>query len=185
MSVRRVQVIWAGLPTAGGGLSTFYFNTTVGTAANCVSAVGNFLTATEDQRTTTLTWSTHPDVVTLSDAGVLEGTTSTSPASGVGIASSDQLSPTTQGLLRVLSSTVVAGRILRGRVFLPGATEGQNQANGVPTTVYKSDYDAAAAALIADANTTWVVWSRTHATFATVVSASTWASWAVLRSRRD
>lgn len=185
MSVRRVQVVWAGGPTAGGGLSTFYFDQSTGTAAQLVTAVGNFLAATEDQRATVQTWATDPDVIQLSETGVLESVVTTTPSSGVGIATGDPLSPTTQGLLRCLTNLVIAGRLLRGRLFLPGPTEFHNQAPGNCTPAYLADYNAAAAALIADANSVWKVWSRTHGASAAVTTANVWTSWAVLRSRRD
>jgi hypothetical protein len=186
MSLNRVQVIWSGSPTNGGGLTTFYFNSSVGTAAQQVTAVGNFLAATEDQRSSLLSWQTAPDVATISQAtGALEAVTTTTPSTGVGIESGNELSPTTQGLLRVLTTVVVGGRLLRGRIFLPGATEANSGAPGTPIAAYLTDYNTAGAALIADANTEWVVWSRSHGTYGVITTANMWTKWAVLRSRRD
>lgn len=186
MAINRVRVTWAGDPTAGGGLSTFYFDSAAGTAAQQVSAVNTFLTATNDQRAPTCGYTIENDVDTLNAAtGALENTTATAGGNGVGTATGDPLPPICQGLLRLFTSGIVNGRLLRGRIFLPGATESLTQSTGGTATTYRADYDAAAAALIADANTTWVVWSKTHGFTAAVGSASTWTKFASLRSRRD
>jgi hypothetical protein len=186
MSVRRVRVAWTGDPTAGGGLSTFYFNDAVGTAAQCVSAVGTFLTATNDRRVTTCGWATEADVPTLNvGTGVIESITSTTPATGTGSAAGDALPPIAQGLLRLFTSQIVSGRLLRGRLFLPGAPESDSASTGGTSSTFRSDYEAAAAALIADANADWSVWSQTHGTLASISTATIWTKWASMRSRRD
>lgn len=185
MSVYRVPVVWAGSPVVGGGLSNFYFNSDGGTVAQAVTSVVDFLNSTEDQRSSALTWSCGADVDTLNvGTGTLEDTDSFTPATGTGTDGGQLLPPIAQGLLRVFTGTIVSGRLLRGRLFLPGATENHNNL-GRPVAGYNSDYDAAAAAMIGDANSTWSVWSRTHGTLASVSNASVWSEWASLRSRRD
>lgn len=186
MAVNRVQVTWSGGAAAGGGLSTFYFNSTVGTAAQQVAAVNAFLTATDDRRTTALGWTILGDVATLNvGTGDLEAMTATTSTTGTGTAAGDALPPIAQGLLRLLTSQIVGGRLLRGRLFLPGAVEGDNASTGGTSATFKSDYDAAAATLIAAANAEWSVWSQTHGVLANVDSANTWSKFASLRSRRD
>lgn len=186
MPINRVQVIWTGTPVVGGGLSTFYFNSAVGTAAQQVSAVQTFLAATEDRRSTTLSWATAADVATLDIAtGALTGITTTTPATGVGTAAGDIMPPSNQGLLRLLSSQIAGGRLIRGRLFLPGSIEGDNVSTGLPSNTYTADYNVAAAALIADANSEWRIWSPTHGVAPDVVTAVCWNKWAILRSRRD
>jgi len=186
MPANRVRVVWDGPIIEGTGLSTFYFDSAVGTAAQQVAAVAAFLAATDDQRFIGMTWATEPDVATLNvGTGVLEAVTSTSQSSGTGTEAGDGLPPATQGLLRMTTSTIAGGSLLRGRLFLPGATEADNLSGGSPEPSYRADYDAAAAALIADANTAWSVWSKTHGVLSTVVTATVWTKWATLRSRRD
>lgn len=186
MAVNRVRVVWVGSPTVGDGLSTFNFNSAVGTPAQQVGAVATFLDAVATAYADNLAWTTEADVATLNvGTGELEGITSTTVESGGGSETSDQLSPATQGLLRMLTSTVVAGRLLRGRLFLPGATEANNSPGGIPLSAYRTGYENAADALIADANVEWSVWSQTHGVLANIVSADVWTKWAVLRSRRD
>lgn len=185
MSVHRVQVIWSGLTIQGGGLSTFYFDGAVGTAAQQVAAVAAFLGATEDRRGVSVAWQTAADVSVLNSAtGQLEGIFTTTPAQGVGATSGDLMPANCQGLLRLITPNVVGGRLLRGRIFLPGSLEVDNTL-AVPNATYRTDYDTAGAALIADANSTWVVWSKTHGVMAVVGSVNTWTKWASLRSRRD
>jgi hypothetical protein len=185
VTISRVQVIWAGGTVAGGGLSTFYFNSAVGTAAQQVAAVAAFLGTTEDRRTTGTTWATAGDVAQINEAtGDLVAINSVTPATGVGTDAGDALAIGTSGLLRLFSSVIANGRLVRGRIFLPGASEGQNTA-GVPISAYRSDYDAAAATLLADVNTEWRLWSRTHGIAPDVTTATTWTKWSFLRSRRD
>ena len=186
MAVNRVRVVWTGTPTAGGGLSTFYFNSAVGTPAQHVSAVATFLDDTEAQRVDTLTWATEQDVATLNvGTGALEAVTSTTVESGTGSAVVDNLPAAVQGLLRMTTNVIAGPRLLRGRLFLPGADENANSAGGIPLLAYRSDYEAAAAVLIGNANADWSIWSQTHGVLANVASASVWTQWASLRSRRD
>ena len=184
MPMNRVQVVWSGTPTVGGGLSTFYFADTVGTPAQQVAAVAAFLTTTDTQRTTALSWATNPDVANLDIAtGNLLGITSTTPSTGTGSATGDIQPYATQGLLRLVTNVVVGTKLLRGRLFLPGSVESSN--SGIPISAYQTAYNGAAATLIGAANAEWLVWSKVHGQVAPVITATTWNKWAVLRSTRD
>lgn len=186
MSVNRVQVIWSGTLIAGGGLTTFYFSDATGTPAQHVSAAALYLSATEAQRVTSCSWATDTDVATLNvGTGTLEGITNVASTSGVGTAAGDAMPPTTQGLQQLFTNSVTTGRLLRGRLFLPGAPESVNGSTGVPMSAIATAYNAAAATLIANANADWSVWSKTHGVLASVQSVAFWPKWAVLRSRRD
>jgi len=132
-----------------------------------------------------LGWITGADVAVLNSVtGALEGTATVAQSSGAGSAAGDAQPPAVQGLLRLITSNVVAGRLLRGRLFLPGSLEASNT-SGQPSAGYRTAYETPAAALIADANTEWQIWSQTHGVPAVVQSANVWTRWAVLRSRRD
>lgn len=179
-------MVWSGTLIAGGGLSTFYFDDAFGTAAGDISAVASFFSTTEAMRTNTCVWTTNADVATIdSSSGALISVTSTAQQTGVGTAAGDPLPPTQQGLLRALTSTVVAGRVLRGRLFLPGTPETQSGSTGQPIAGYLTAYNNAAAALNAGAASVWSIWSPTHGVQAAVFSANMWTKFAVLRSRRD
>ena len=185
VSINRVSIVWTGAFAVGTGLSTFYFNSAVGTPAQQVAAVQTFLAATEDRRVIGMNWVSAADVVTLNIAtGALEAINTVTPVGGSGTLAGDALPPATQGLLRILSNVISNDRLIRGRLFLPGTGESSSTL-GAPDSAYLTDYNNAAAALISDANTEWRLWSRTHGLAPDVITASTWNKWAVLRSRRD
>jgi len=184
VTMSRVQVIWSGTPVVGGGLSTFYFEAAVGTVAQQVAAVATFLANSETQRSSAITWATAADVAQIDSAtGNLVGTSTVTPSTGAGTAAGDPAPFATQGLLRILTGVVVGGRLLRGRLFLPGVVEASS--TGVPSAGYITAYNTVGAALIADVNSAWGIWSHTHGVFQPANGVSTWNRWAVLRSRRD
>lgn len=185
MSVYRVPVFWQGTYVVGGGVSSFYFNSAAGTPAQAVTAVVDFLNGSEDRRHSSITWSCGADIDTLNvGTGALEATDNFTPATGTGTNGGQPLPPATQGLLRITTGIVVAGRLLRGRIFLPGNTENDNDL-GAPVSAYQTDYNALADTMIGLGTADWSVWSRTHGTLASVNSAAIWTKWASLRSRRD
>ena len=104
-------------------------------------------------------------------------TASVAPSGG-----GDYLPRANQGLIRWLTGIYVAGRQLRGRTFIPGATELMST-NGTPDTSYKTPLQTAANALVGTSD--FGVYSPTHGQFILGATASVWDKWAVLRSRRD
>lgn len=68
---------------------------------------------------------------------------------------------------------------------MPGQMAGNANVDGSPSTALIGAYNSRAEALIADANTVHVVWSKKHGVWWATSSASTWSRYAVLRSRRD
>lgn len=123
--------------------------------------------------------------------GVLQGTfTGTLPLSVTGTGVTDALPRQTQGLLRVSTNTVINGRRVRGRLFVPGPVETHNDSSGLPNSTYTSTLTTAAAGLLVAGATTSmpVVWHRPllpgqgAAPLWSGVAAS--PNWSVLRSRR-
>lgn len=107
-------------------------------------------------------------------------------AGGVAMTGAGDILPsTTQALCRLRTGFVVAGRRLRGRLFLPGQTEANNTSAGLPSSGLRADVDAALAVLVGATAGDWVIYSRTHRAYASVNEATMWPEWAVLRSRRD
>lgn len=92
----------------------------------------------------------------------------------------------TQGLLRINTNEYVAGRRLKGRLFIP-ALANDAQSGGVPSATFKSAVETASGTLGAALSGAggWAVYSRTHHTVAAVTGGSLWSQFAVLRSRRD
>jgi len=185
MSIYRVRTSFSGVVVSGGGFSTLYFLDSGGSAQDASDAAGAFWNAVDARLNQNLTWATEPDVDELNvGTGALEGSNAVTPTSGVGASSTEAIPYASQGLLRLRTGVVAGGRELRGRVFIPGMTEADSS-GGVVLAAAITAFDAAAASLISDSDSAWVVWSRTHGVAATVATASTWNQFAVLRSRRD
>jgi len=110
----------------------------------------------------------------------------------------DPLPFTTQGLARLTTTSFVAGRRVRGRIFIPGQCE-INNAIGVPGATYITSIDADLNLLAGDGDAPLAIWARpfpgdpdhvppkparlgsTHV----VSDTSLWTQWATMRSRRD
>jgi hypothetical protein len=123
--------------------------------------------------------------------GVLTGTfTGTTPGTVTGTFASDALPRQTQGLVRIGTNTVVNGRRLRGRLFIPGPGEGDNDTGGTPSSGYTTAVTSAFAGLLTVGATTSlpVVWHRPGPGGAGAsslwTSVTTAPTWSVLRSRR-
>jgi hypothetical protein len=91
----------------------------------------------------------------------------------------------TQGLARFSTGVWFAGRQLKGRMFLPGITENNND-SGVPAGGYVTAVSEYIATLATPTlSVIPVVYSRTHHVAAPMQGGSLWGKWATLRSRRD
>lgn len=167
-------------------LSTMYFNVIGGlTAANANAAIGAFWLAVKGKVASGMVMATEAEVATIDiGTGEVTGLTPVTPVSNTGTAAGDTLPPASQGLLRFRTGTFVGGREIRGRLFIPGACE-VDSTSGVPVAGYLTTLNSAASALIADANSELVIYSKAHRELGTVLSGSAWSQWAVLRSRRD
>jgi hypothetical protein len=124
--------------------------------------------------------------------GVLTGAfAGTEPASTTGTFAGDALPRQTQGLVRLGTSTVINGRRVQGRLFVPGVCEADNAATGVPSSTFISDLNTAAATLLAAGATASdvVVWHRpvggAGGASPDITATSVSPNWAVLRSRRS
>lgn len=124
--------------------------------------------------------------------GVLTGAfAGTDPLTVTGAAAGDVCPRQTQGLLRLGTSTVINGRRVRGRLFLPGVLEADNNVNGVPFSTYTSDATTAFSSILTPGATASspVIWHRPQGgaggASPAVTSVSCSPSWAVLRSRRS
>lgn len=182
----RVRTVISG-GTGGPYLSTFYFDETDGgaTPATAVAATVDFWNNIKSVVWSGLVMRTEPEVGILNDGtGVITGIVSTSGGSATGSDGGVPAPWATQGLIRWHCSDFPAGREVRGRTFIPGVTENNNQ-DGVPTSGYLSTCQTAANTLLAETDAALMIFSRkNHDTFA-VLSGSPWAEWASLRSRRD
>jgi len=183
--VWRVRANWTGVPVVGPSVSTFFFNSAAGTPQDASDQVATFLGALDANLATTLGWATENTVDELDTAtGTLLGSTSVTTASGSGANADTPLPRATQGLAQWTTSLVVAGRSLRGRMFIPGFCENNNDA-GAPGTATVSGVNTILNNFVSDTPAIFVAWSRTHGVEAQVTGGSMWNQWAVLRSRRQ
>lgn len=203
----RVTVQFSGTGVAGGGVSQWYYDLAGGTAAQAVTTTRNFWSALLAYMGSGLNITTLSDVeqVDPKDAQIIvtvPGSGGTSVASGAG----DTCPMATQGLVQWRTGAYSDGREIRGRTFLPSPLETHNTA-GVPASAYTTAVNTAAAAVIADTNSTFVIWRRPRKArpqvgnpgdpwylpaqaardgeWAPATLGNTWSKWATLRSRRD
>jgi hypothetical protein len=104
------------------------------------------------------------DVVALNDAtGAITGSFAGAvPATVFGTAVGDAMPPQTAWIVKSVTNLVVGPRLLKGRVFLPGPSEGQNTATGAPITGSVTTINAAFTGLLTGGATASfpVVWHR-------------------------
>jgi hypothetical protein len=197
--VLRVDTVFTG-PAGSPWLSAMYFSLdTQAGADQAVADVGAFWGAVDGGMSSTVSWSTQPDVQSLDPTdGSLLATFSTTPQSGSGASAGDMLPTAAQALVRWRTSGIVNGRTVRGRTNVPGVTEAFAAA-GRPISAYLITLNTAAAALIAGTSDL-LIWSRPHTqdfdesptspptragSAHLVTSGSAWSEFAVQRSRRD
>lgn len=93
------------------------------------------------------------------------------------------LPPATQGLIQLRTNAYRGARRVQGRVFVPGVTSASLPANGQnPSPEYVTALNNAGSILVAGG---CLVASRAGNEFYPIASATGWAEFAVLRSRRD
>lgn len=115
----------------------------------------------------------------------------TEPGTTVCTGATDALPRQTQGLVRLGTSTVINGRRVRGRMFVPGPLEVANDVNGLPTSGYTTSVTAAFASILAAGATASspVIWHRpvggSGGASPLITSVGTSPTWSVLRSRRS
>lgn len=181
----RVRVNWTG-PSAP-LVSTHYFmpaTEDTPAATNSHIAVATFWFAARAHIHTGFSYNVSPLVDRMTNAGeIIARLTAANAAASSGTNAGDPLPPQTQGVVSWHSGTFVAGVEIRGRTFIPGPTETDNS-SGNPVSTYLTDIAAAAAAMIADANSILGVWSKTHTSISNTNSGIVAPGWRVLRGRR-
>jgi len=193
----RTSALVTGSLLPGGGLTSLWWapGTVGGSTADATDCLARFRTVFETFKadmTSLISINYDPLVIALeATTGVLTGTfNATDPTTTVGTAVGDPLPAQTQGLIRFGTATVVNGRRLRGRLFIPGPTEAANTTTGVPSSGYTTDLTAGGATLFTPGATTSaaVIWHRptngAGGASSLINSASASPNWSVLRSRR-
>jgi len=196
--ILRTSAIISGTALPGGGLSTLYWlpGSAGGSTADATDCLARFRTVFDGLKShvsTGITWSFDQTVLAIeATTGVLVTTfTGAAALSVTGTAAGDGLPRQTQGLIRWGTATVIAGRRLRGRLYVPAPPEADNDATGVPSSTYKNDVTTAAATIfIAGATSSEAcIWHRPvgggGGSNGDITSATTSATWSVLVSRRS
>ena len=115
----------------------------------------------------------------------------TDPTTVVGTNATDALPRQTQGLVQFSTASVIGGRRVRGRLFIPGPCTGSNTTSGSPTTTYSSLLVTAFGSLLTAGATAsqLVVWHRPQGgsggASPVVTGVGSATRWSVLRSRRS
>lgn len=185
-NVREILVDWT-LVSGSGHVSVYYFDATVAVATQR-NFLNTFCTQVKAfQSTGTVfvirTTGRELDVTT----GTLTGAwTESTVYNGAGGAGSVPVPDASQALVQWRTNTIVAGRFLRGRTFIPGLgighAVGGNVLGTTATAIANAGQTLAASAAVLQ------VWHRPIAgsggSAAPVTTASCWSEFAVLRRRR-
>lgn len=181
----------------GPGLMTFFFaGGDQGLATTASNDVLTFLNAIRARVYGPMTMTLDPVVANIDiPTGNLLGTFSGLGTTVTGADGGEPLPRTVQGLVQTHTAGVVHNRAVRGRLFIPGPTETNNEPPGTPTLAYRTQMSDAAGALASAVGSDWGCYSRRFlgtpsnparlGTFHPITSAGTWNQWASLRSRRD
>nr|CRY97453.1 hypothetical protein [uncultured prokaryote] len=165
---------------------TGYFDASVGTSQDAAEAWFNMCTVAPTARKMGSAWSTGSTVDIVDPVtGNTIGTEAITPAQNTGSSTADILPSMTQTLVRWRTGEYIGGREIRGRTNIPLPNEASNTSQGLPDPTLVGDTNVRAATLIADADSTHVVYSPKNGLWFATLVGSTWDQWAVLRSRRD
>jgi len=190
------RLVGSSLPSTG-FTSLWWAPATVGgstaDATDALAVFRSFWDGVKALITPTITVTFDPICIAVeASTGALTGAfTGTQPLDVVGTATGDPLPLQTQGLLRFSTATVVAGRRVRGRLFVPGASESQNGSNALPSSTYLSTVNTAAGLILAGGATATdaVIWHRPTAgaggASPVITGVGCASTWSVLRSRRS
>lgn len=181
-----------GLP----GLFTAYFvGSTPATTAEATEAAARVRACWEHIKgsipaTVSIVYSGACDVLDPATGTLTGGLTGTLPVTTVGTQTALELPLGTMGLLQHNTSSIIAGRRVKGRSFMGPFTEAENGSDGRPSPTQQVDI-AAAGALLGTTITTpiaHVVWHRPKSgsggASVAVVGYSASGLWSFLRSRR-
>lgn len=194
MSLFQVRVNWTG--PSSPLLSTHYFDgANVGGPAQAADAAGDWWSSVQAVVGTGFSWSVDPEVRTIDEvSGGLLAIATVVGQSGAGSLAGEPLD-LLQGVASWHTGLVVDGRVLKGRTFIPGPTEGANDSDATPTAGYASAVNSATTTLLARVDADLAVWHRPvfdpetgartrDGSFELVTSGSVENQWSYLRSRR-
>jgi hypothetical protein len=184
--IREIRTLWL-LPTGSNHVSVMYFDSATAVASQR-TALQTFWTAVKALQSNVCSYTIDTAGRELDDAtGTLTGSWSEGSAkTGTGANGGPQVADATQGLIQWRTGTIVNGRFVRGRTFVPCIASSQ-EIGGNLASASVTALQSAANALIA-AGVGLKVWHRPIAgsggSAPAVGTASIWTEFAVLRRRR-
>jgi len=182
------EIITDWVTPAGSGFVTVMYFTSTPTIASQRTALGAFWTSTDGARTNQVRWTIRTSGRILdAGTGILTGAwTENTARTALGTVAGECVADATQVLMRWKTQTIVAGRFLQGRTFIPGLSSAQ-VISGNTSAILRSTWDAAAATFLAS-GAGFSVWHRPQGgsggTAPVASSGQTAVELAVLRHRR-
>lgn len=188
VSIREILVDWTGVQ-GGGMVSVFNFGISgPGIVTAQREAINDALASLDSVVSSTASWTVRTDGREFDVAtGTLTGSWSDSTpytATGGSIGSAP-VPDAAQGLIRWTTDTIVNGRFVRGRTFIPGLRGDMTSGNlsSADITALQTGAD-----LLVSAAVDFGVWHRPQGgaggALAPVTGASVWSEYAILRRRR-
>lgn len=190
---REILVDWV-TPSGSDHRSVFYFATATAVASQR-SALSTFLTVLNGSLDDHVAWNIENTGRELDDdTGTLTGVwTHATTFTQVGLGSGEMIPDASQVLMRWNTGTIIAGRFLKGRTYIPGMSTG-GMVNGNVSSAIQTAWAAAGASLIS-AGVGMGVWHRPKVitpgvpgsaggSFHNATAATVWPELAVLRRRR-
>lgn len=195
--ILRTNALVTGSGLLGGGLSTMYWapgsvGGSTADASDCLARFRGLWVSIAPRLSSTISFVFDQTVLAIeATTGVLTGSFTAAPAlTVVGGSGSEPLPRQTQGLIRWGTASVINGRRVRGRTFVPGVQEGDNDGTGSPLAALVTALTTAGATIfVAGATSSEAcIWHRpvggTGGASPDITSAAGSPTWAVLRSRR-
>lgn len=178
------------LPTSSGGLTVMYFASAVQTVEAAREAVGTYWESVNALLADGAEWTVRTTGREVDpENGALAGFwADPTPYTGFGAISGSPVANATMAVQQWLTESIVRRRQVRGRTFIPGLHP-TSLFNGQLSTGSVSALTAAGSTLVADVDSTLVVWSRpvngVGGSEHGVSAASAWVELGVQRRRRD
>lgn len=186
-TVGRMRTVWTGVAGSPYYTNLHFLTNAVGNGLqDAAQAWADFLQAHTTNFVSDLTPVIEPDIPLIdTNTNTMIGSATVAPPAITTAGGGEALPRFTQLLIRLETGTIVAGRRLRGRIFLPGMQETLNTTQGVPSGTLIASINASLVTLLQQVDAPLAVYGPTHFAYAEVNSATAWTQWAVLRSRRD
>ena len=184
--IRRVEIVWSGLPGAP-FYSQLFFAHQAGAATAIAGNVRTFLNALVNNLCAPLQAQIQDeqsviDVVTGKPVNV---EVATHQAVVAYLGTGDPLPWASQVLIQLKTAQFNNGRRLRGRFYIPGILESMST-GGELAPASQTTFNTPLQTLItsSNANGDWAVWSKRYQSWANVATATAWNQFGIQRRRR-